>query len=226
MKTYDWILFDADDTLFHFDDLKGLQRTFEKYNVEFTLEHYHTYKTLNKALWTEYQQGKILATDVQQRRFQSWATQLNVHPQHLNDTFLNAMIDVSDPIHGAQDLLDQLHGKIKCGIITNGFTSLQEARLQRTGFKKYFDVLVISEQVGVTKPHRDIFDYALLQMGGPDREKILMVGDTYETDILGGINAGFDTCWINAQNKLIMEGQVAPSYQVTFLPDLLSMIKK
>jgi 5'-nucleotidase len=52
---------------------------------------------------------------------------------------------------------------VKLGIITNGFTALQQTRLERTGFRDYFDLLVISEQVGVAKPDPRIFDYALEQ---------------------------------------------------------------
>ena len=57
---------------------------------------------------------------------------------------------------------------------------------------------MISEEVGVAKPNKKIFDYALEQAGNPDRSRVLMVGDTAESDILGGINAGLATCWLNA----------------------------
>ncbi len=224
MKTYDCILFDADETLFHFDDFRGLRTMFLQYGIDFTVQHYHNYKMLNKALWGEYQQGKLPAVAVQQRRFQSWADYLNLHPQHLNDVFLDTMADISDPIHGARDLLDHLHGKVKLGIITNGFTSLQDARLERTDFKKYFDLLVISEQVGITKPCRGIFDYALQQMSYTERDKVLMVGDTYETDVIGGISAGIDTCWINWQQKNLSEHDAQPTYHVASLDELTKRV--
>ena len=50
---------------------------------------------------------------------------------------------------GAVSLLNALQGKVKMGIITNGFTSLQQTRLERTGLRDHFDLLIISEQVGV-----------------------------------------------------------------------------
>ncbi len=79
------------------------------------------------------------------------------------------------------------------GIITNGFTSLQQTRLERTGLRDHFDLLIISEEVGVAKPDARIFDYALAQAGNPSRDRVLMVGDTAESDIRGGVNAGLAT---------------------------------
>lgn len=78
-----------------------------------------------------------------------------------------------------------------------GQIKLQQVRLERTGFRNHFDVLIISEQIGVAKPHPDIFEHALSVMGSPARERVLMVGDNPDSDILGGLNAGLQTCWIN-----------------------------
>ncbi len=82
------------------------------------------------------------------------------------------------PLPGAVSLLNALQGKVRMGIITNGFTSLQQTRLERTGLRDHFDLLIISEQVGVAKPDARIFDYALAQAGNPPRSRVLMVGDT------------------------------------------------
>ena len=71
------------------------------------------------------------------------------------------------PAAGAVSLLDSLKGKVKLGIITNGFTALQQIRLERTGLRDHFDALVISEEVGVPKPDPRIFDYALAQAATP-----------------------------------------------------------
>ena len=63
------------------------------------------------------------------------------------------------------NMINALQGKVRMGIITNGFTSLQQTRLERTGLRDHFDLLIISEQVGVAKPDARIFDYALAQAG-------------------------------------------------------------
>lgn len=182
---WDWIFFDADETLFTFDAFGGLQRMFLDYSVTFTAEDFQDYQAVNKPLWVDYQNGAITALQLQHQRFDAWAERLNVSPGSLNEAFLNAMAEICSPLPGAVSLLDSLKGKAKLGIITNGFTALQQIRLERTGLRDHFDALVISEEVGVPKPDPRIFDYALAQAGNPDRDRVLMVGDTAESDILG-----------------------------------------
>lgn len=216
---WDWILFDADETLFTFDAFGGLQRMFLDYSVTFTPQDYEVYQTVNKPLWVDYQNGVITALQLQHQRFEGWAARLNVGAGDLNNAFLNAMAEICAPLPGAQSLLDMLHGKVKLGIITNGFTALQQIRLERTGFQDYFDLLVISEEVGVAKPDRRVFDYALERMGNPPRERVMMVGDTAESDILGGMNAGFATCWLNAHGRERPAG-IEPDWEVASLNEL------
>lgn len=216
---WDWIFFDADETLFTFDSYSGLQRMFLDYSVTFTAEDFQDYQAVNKPLWVDYQNGAITSLQLQHQRFQSWADRLSVQPGDLNSAFINAMAEICAPLPGATSLLNALQGKCKMGIITNGFTALQQIRLERTGLRDHFDLIVISEQVGVAKPHPRIFDYALEQAGNPDRARVLMVGDTAESDILGGMNAGLSTCWLNAHNRTLPEG-INPTWTVTSLSEL------
>lgn len=216
---WDWILFDADETLFTFDAFGGLQRMFLDYSVTFTAEDFQIYQAINKPLWVDYQNGAISALHLQHQRFQGWAERLSVPAGDLNAAFLNAMAEICVPLPGAVSLLNALKDKVKIGIITNGFTALQQIRLERTGLRDYFDLLVISEQVGVAKPDRKIFDFTFEKMGHPPRDRVLMVGDTAESDILGGINAGIATCWLNAHGRNLPES-IAPTWEVTSLSEL------
>ncbi|QYJ86485.1 pyrimidine 5'-nucleotidase [Shewanella mesophila] len=220
---YQWILFDADETLFHFDAFKGLRLMFSRFGVDFTREDFDIYQTVNLPLWVDYQDGKISAAHLQVTRFQTWAEKLKVSAQQLNDAFLMAMADICTLLPGAQELVNALHGKVNMGIITNGFTALQTIRLQRTGLLHAFCPVVISEEVGVAKPDLAIFEHALSEMNHPAREHVLMVGDNPHSDIQGGLNAGFDTCWLNHSNQLTPEG-ITPHYQVSSLSELQKLL--
>lgn len=224
MIQYQWILFDADDTLFHFDAFSGLQLLFSQFNVEFTARDYHEYQAKNKSLWVEYQNGTITSLQLQTQRFTAWAKKLECDAQHLNRAFLQAMAEICAPLDGAVSLLNSLKDRANLGIITNGFTELQWTRLERTGLQHHFEILVISEEVGLAKPHQGIFDHAFSLMGNPLREHVLMVGDTLASDILGGINAGIDTCWVNHARQELPEG-INPKYQVHSLPELEALLK-
>lgn len=220
---YPWILFDADDTLFHFDAYRGLRLMFSRHAVDFTEQDYADYQQLNKPLWVAYQHGSINATQLQTTRFEAWAGRLEVSAGSLNDAFLGAMAEICSLLPGAQALLDALAGKARLGLITNGFTALQTARLERTGLLAYFHPLVISEQLGVAKPDVRIFEHALAQLGHPPREQVLMVGDNPHSDIRGGLDAGLHTCWLNAMGHDTPEG-ITPHYQVRSLPELQALL--
>ncbi|HEY4438798.1 MULTISPECIES: pyrimidine 5'-nucleotidase [Lelliottia] len=222
---WDWIFFDADETLFTFDSFGGLQRMFLDYSVTFTAEDFQDYQAVNKPLWVDYQNGAISALQLQHQRFQGWSERLNVSPGALNEAFLNAMAEICAPLPGAISLLNALKGNVKLGIITNGFTALQQIRLERTGLRDHFDALVISEQVGVPKPDPRIFDYALEKAGHPARERVLMVGDTAESDILGGMKSGLATCWLNAHDRALPEG-IEPTWTVSSLNELEQLLCK
>ena len=194
---WDWIFFDADETLFTFDSFTGLQRMFLDYSVTFTAEDFQDYQAVNKPLWVDYQNGAITSLQLQHGRFESWAERLKVEAGLLNDAFINAMAEICTPLPGAVSLLNAIRGNAKIGIITNGFSALQQVRLERTGLRDYFDLLVISEEVG----------------------------DTAESDILGGINAGLATCWLNAHHREQPEG-IAPTWTVSSLHELEQLLCK
>ena len=220
---YQWILFDADETLFHFDAFKGLQLMFSRFDITFTEHDFTHYQTVNKPLWIDYQDGKITAKQLQNIRFESWAEKLSVTTQTLNSAFLTAMADICTLLPGAEKLITTLTNKANLGIITNGFTELQHVRLARTGLQDHFSSLIISEQVGVAKPDPGIFEYAFEQMGYPDRDQVLMIGDNPHSDILGGLNAGIDTCWLNVHGHDAPEG-IEPHYQVASLTELHTLL--
>ncbi|MHC6528813.1 pyrimidine 5'-nucleotidase [Vibrio proteolyticus] len=220
---YDWILFDADETLFHFDAFKGMQLMFARKGIEFTQQDFAEYQQVNKPLWVDYQNGDITADELKHTRFDLWAKKLETTTAELNTAFLEAMADICTLLPGAKELMEALSGKARMGIITNGFTELQAIRLERTGMSSYFDHIVISEQVGIAKPDEGIFAHAMSLMGHPCKSKVLMVGDNPHSDILGGMNFGIETCWLNTERVEAVDG-IAPSYTVASLHELKDIL--
>ncbi len=214
LNQFSWILFDADDTLFHFDAFSGLKQVFASFDILFSEQDYQEYQAVNKPLWTLYQQGSVSIEQLKEQRFVTWAQRLNCSPLDLNNSFMTAMATVCQPIDGVLPLIHALKNKVKLGIITNGLNHLQEERLQNTGLNNYFDILVVSEQIGAAKPDRAIFEHALKLMNYPDPQNVLMVGDNPEADIQGGLNVGFSTCWFNQHQKECPPG-IVPHYEVT-----------
>lgn len=221
---YDWILFDADETLFHFDSFKGIQLMFSRKGVDFTEQDFIAYQNVNKPLWVDYQNGDITAAQLKHTRFESWAQKLNTTTADLNSSFLEAMADICSLLPGAKELMESLVGKAQVGIITNGFTELQAIRLKRTGMDQYIKHVVISEEVGVAKPDHGIFQHTFERIGNPCKSRVLMVGDNLHSDILGGLNFGIETCWLNSHGANTVE-HITPHYTVSSLTELQTILK-
>ncbi|MEZ5341114.1 MAG: HAD-IA family hydrolase [Acidimicrobiales bacterium] len=82
-------------------------------------------------------------------------------------------------------------------MLSNGYSSVQRARLVNFDLARYFTTVVISDEVGVAKPDKRFFDLALGETGDPAPGSVLMVGDNLRSDIGGGAAAGLATCWYN-----------------------------
>lgn len=220
---YCWVLFDADETLFSFDAYQGLQTMFSRLSVEFSREDFEEYQLVNKPLWVKYQDGEVSAQQLQEDRFVAWGERLNIHPSELNRLFLDAMADICKPLPFVVEALEQISKHARLGIITNGFTQLQSIRLERTGLSHFFDHVIISEEVGTAKPDVAIFNVALEKMGFPDKKQVLMVGDNPHSDVLGGLNAGIETCWLNVDEAPTPEG-ITPHYEVKCWKELQTLL--
>lgn len=220
MMKYDWILFDADETLYSFNSFYGLKPMLARYGIDFTREQYDEFQAVNQPLWVAYQNKEITAKELQITRFAKLAKQTGQDPLVLNQELMAEMATVSKPLEHTLAMLQALNGKVKMGIITNGFKALQQKRLDNTATTQFFDMVVVSEEVGVAKPDRKIFDYAFEKMGQVDKSKVLMVGDTLASDILGGNQSGIDSCWFNPHQKP-NETDIQPTYEIHSMLDLI-----
>ncbi|MCE9850130.1 pyrimidine 5'-nucleotidase [Aeromonas allosaccharophila] len=199
--SYDWVLFDLDETLLDFPVAEALARTLMIYGVEADDAAMAQYHTINHGLWQQYNDGEIDATALQQTRFALFAQQVDADPMAMNNTFLAQIVALSMPLEGVLDTLQQLRSKVRMGIITNGFSVPQRGRLGKLGWSEWFEPLVISDEIRVTKPDPAIFQHTLSLMGQPDPARVLMVGDNPKTDIAGAAAQGLATCWYNPERQ-------------------------
>ncbi len=197
VPSFDWVLFDLDETLLDFPVAQALEQTLQIYGVAPTPPKMAEYHALNHRLWQQYNSGEIDAAHLQQTRFSLFAEQVDVAPMAMNDTFLQQIIALSVPLEGVVETLEALKGQVRMGIITNGFSLPQRGRLSKLGWSEWFEPLVISDEVQVTKPAAAIFQHTLALMGQPSPARVLMVGDNPKTDIAGAAAQGLATCWYN-----------------------------
>ena len=106
-------------------------------------------------------------------------------------------------------------------ILSNGFKELQSRKMQTSGIYKYFDALILSEDIGVNKPNRELFEYAL-QKTSSKLEESIMIGDMFETDIIGAANIGMEQIYFNPKER--NDTPFEPTYTVTHLLQIIKIL--
>jgi putative hydrolase of the HAD superfamily len=121
------------------------------------------------------------------------------------------------------EVLDQLKGKYKLLLLTNGSPDLQKEKLAGVPeLAPYFDHIVISGNFGEGKPAVSMFHHAMQLLGIQAHEGV-MVGDKLTTDILGSSNAGMRNVWIN-RHGLPNTLAFAPTYEIVNLREIQGLI--
>jgi putative hydrolase of the HAD superfamily len=198
---YTHLFFDLDNTLWDFNanSFDALHLALEKLDLLEKVGDYNRYFSIyyevNERLWTLYRDNKITKNVLRGLRFEE-SLALNNTPMPgigdtLNEAYLTEMPKQLKLVPGAREVLDSLHHRYRMAIITNGFREVQADKLLQSGLRKYFDKIFISEEVGAQKPHRKIFEHAVKSMNAPKR-KSLMIGDSWEADIVGAMQFGID----------------------------------
>nr|XP_033324048.1 N-acylneuraminate-9-phosphatase-like [Megalopta genalis] len=124
-------------------------------------------------------------------------------------------------------MLRQLRIKYLLGLITNGPSNAQWEKIHKLSLEQYFHVILVSGDLPYEKPERPIFTKACRFLNVKP-EKCIMVGDKLETDILGGIKAGFgSTIWIPiSDNSRLLEEDPQPDFIITHITDLLNILNR
>jgi HAD superfamily hydrolase (TIGR01549 family) len=108
-------------------------------------------------------------------------------------------------------------------LVTNGIAVVQRRRIKKAGLDRYFRLIVISEEIGYPKPDPLFFDITLKKLDNPDKDEVLIIGDSLTSDIAGGNLSGIDTCWFNPESK-DNEGEFQSTYSIKKLLDLLTLL--
>lgn len=234
MKRYADLFIDFDDTLYdtHGNAVIALQELFEdqqlgRYFADPNV-FYDAYWTANIDLWTRYSRGEVSRDYLIVERFRrplsvGMATvPTDEYCLNMSDRFLAFCSCKPGLVEGARELVDYLRRRgYRLHICSNGFHEVQYKKLAACGLAGCFDSVVLSEDAGYNKPQPQFFDYALA-VTGARRESTLMIGDNYNTDILGAKNAGIDTAFFNRFPDYPAPEPV--NYEVTALSELMDIL--
>lgn len=207
-QRYDVILFDADRTLFDFDQSQrlALGEVYRANGIAETEENLRTYVHLNDQLWARFDKGEISLEELEYVRFRSFTEALgltNLDANQLNGQYIEALGRNSILMPGAEALCKALAPYCQQYIVTNGIKEAQEGRLERSPIRQYIRKMYISGVMGVRKPERAYFElvYKDLHMTWERWHRTVIVGDGLSSDIQGGVNGHLDTIWYNPKHK-------------------------
>jgi 5'-nucleotidase len=198
------VLFDLDDTLFdhHLSARAALAAVHEAFAAdvafaEFERHHAHYLEEMH----LEVLAGRATLEEARRERFRRVFAALGLFlaPEDVHraaSAYRDGYSGTRQAIPGAVDLLVHLRKSIRVGIVTNNLLEEQRGKLRVCGLDPYVDVLVASEDVGVSKPDPEIFDIAVRRLGVTAAESV-MVGDSWQNDIAGATAAGIRAVWFN-----------------------------
>ena len=224
------VLFDLDDTLFDFHKAEkiALTKTLVHFGIDPTEETLALYSAINAAHWKRLELGEISREEVKVGRYRELFETIGVECDPVKATaYYESMLAIGHYfMPGAPELLEELYGKYRLYIVSNGTAKVQEGRIGSSGIAKYMDGIFISQVLGANKPDKQFFDICFSEIPDFSLSETVIIGDSLSSDIKGGINAGITTVWFNPKG-IENDNDIKPDYTIKELsevPGLLSQI--
>ena len=236
MKQYKAIFIDWDDTIGDFINAAhcSLQDMFTNHHLDAHFldfqTFYNIYHTHNISLWERYGRDEVTKEYLSFDRF-FYPLMMAPVPYSLADAIALAPVLGAEHLEhtttyfrllpDAEEVVRKLAERYPLTIVSNGFIEVQYRKVEKSGLRDCFRHIVLSEEVGAQKPNPKIYEEAL-RLNGCQPEEVLMIGDSWTSDIQGAINAGIDQLWV--QSGIVKDPNLPATYKVARLRDVLPLL--
>ena len=224
----DILFLDLDDTILDFKKAEriAISATIREFGVEPTEEVLHRYHIINKAHWEMLERGEQTRAQILVNRFAVLFRELGVEvdAERCARRYEVNLGKGHYFLPGAQEAVKKLHQRFRLFLASNGTASVQHGRMTSAGLYPYFEKVFVSQEIGHNKPSLEYFQACFDQIPGFEKSRCIMVGDSLSSDILGGINAGITTCWVNPEGK--DPGAIRPDYQIRSITELEALLDR
>lgn len=228
------LFFDLDRTLWDFETNSriALQKMYDELQLGNHFSHflhfYHTYVRINADLWLRFGKGKITKAELREGRFLKTLAHHGIEntdlAKKLSDDYIVISPSQTNLFAGTKEVLTSLKNDgYKLHIITNGFPEVQHLKLKNSGIDHFFDTVLCSEEVGVGKPNRQIFQHALKTTNCSTNHAV-MIGDDMRTDIQGALQAGWQAIHFDPLHLFQKERNVPRIRLLQDLPEAISLL--
>ena len=224
---FEILFIDLDDTILDFKKAENvaLRKTLEEFGLNPTEQVCARYSAINQGFWERLERKEVTRDQVLFGRFETLFLEYGIvaDPVTVSHRYTENLSIGHYFLPGAEDAVKALSKKYRLFLTSNGTTHVQKSRLKSADIEKYFEDIFISQQIGVNKPDKGFFDGCFARISDFDAQKTMIVGDSLTSDILGGINAGIATCWVNPKGKKA-RADICPDYEIESLAKLEDLL--
>ena len=221
----EFLFLDLDDTILDFQKAErlALAKTLESFGLPPTDTVLARYHEINREHWERLERKELTRQQVLVGRFAALFAEMGLSAQaeQVARAYEENLSQGHYFLPGAEEALKSLSKKYKLYLASNGTARVQAGRLKSAGIIPYFQVIFVSEEMGYNKPDPAYFDACFARIPGFRKERAMMVGDSLTSDILGGIQAGIATCWVNPHHKT---GEIHPDYEIESITQLEALL--
>lgn len=208
------VFFDLDHTLWDFEKNSELAfgQIFAESYPDLPISHFlEHYIPINREFWQRYQRNEISQEDLRYGRLLSSFEKLG-RPMSREEAgqvsvrYIDLLPENNHLFEGTLEILDYLSSRYTLHIITNGFSQVQQKKLEKSGIASYFATVSDSESTGFRKPDRRMYENAL-EAASARAETSVMIGDCLEADVKGSMDCGIRAFWFaNGSDDIAPEG--------------------
>jgi 5'-nucleotidase len=237
------VYFDLDNTLYshEFAFEKAIQDCYQDVVEEWEFrgmkvpyvpleDWFDVFKYFSDYFWPLYEHKELSQREYRRKRYISTMEHFKLpcnygEADHFHQQYYEKANLYVQPFPGLYHLLQYLMDQqVEIGIITNGRKEIQLAKLQKLKLLRYIELdhVFISGEVGIDKPDPALFQLAL---GEEDPNKALFIGDTWEHDVVGSIEAGWRAIYLNSQGRP-RSTEHRPIAELFHFTELLPLLKQ
>lgn len=231
MKKYTHLFFDLDHTLWDYNTnaTETLFDLVDRYQIinGHPVDHHkfvQQFFIVNEGLWAKFDKGQIDKEYIRKHRFPYLLNKLGIEDfenvEKLQEDFIRECPTRGNLIPGAKEIVPKLAQRYSLFIITNGFDEIQHTKMKFSGLEEYFEEIITSESAKAQKPDPKIFTHSI-RLAKADPNSCMMIGDNFNSDILGAKNSGIDQVYFNPDGR---DNGYVPTYEISNLLELSDIL--
>lgn len=240
MKRYQYLIFDADHTLYDYiaDEYAAFRALYAELGLPISDALLTFSRNKSEEVWTQAGLYDVNSERIQREYHRLYRAHVKgifeqvfeqfpcaEDPARVGERFLYHLSKQGNPYPSTLPVLSALSkkqgGRYAITVATNGLSFIQEGRLQ--ALRPYVEKVFVSEAVGAIKPLVAFFQTLLKELGAA-ADECLMIGDSFSSDIVGAKAAGIDACWYNPTGAQPPNDCVTPDYVIQDLQELTTLL--